>query len=490
VVVLAAGQGTRMRSPMPKVLHPLLGRSMLGHVLAAVDPLTPRQTAVVVGHGRQAVTEHLSTVAPAARSVVQAEQRGTGHAVRLALAALPEVTSGTVVVLCGDTPLLTTSTLQQLLEHHAKSGAAATLVTADLADPTGYGRIVRDAEGVSGIVEQADADERVRAVTEVNSGLYAFDAEVLRAVLVDITAANSKSEQYLTDVVALLRASKQPVGAMAVTDAREVLGVNDQQQLADIRALMRDRVVGAWMRQGVTVVDPASTWVDVQVTLAAGAVLHPGTELRGACVVGPSAEVGPGCLLQDTQVGAGATVVFTTADRAEIGELARVGPYTYLRPGTVLGPESKAGGFVEVKASRLGRGAKVPHLSYVGDADIGEGSNIGAATVFVNYDGVAKHQTVVGPFARIGSDTMLVAPVRIGAGAYTAAGSVITEDVPPGAMAVARSRQRTIAGWVDRRRAGSASARAARAALAGAGGADSVGTDEQAPDTAEGGHSR
>jgi len=323
--------------------------------------------------------------------------------------------------------------------------------------------------------------------------MYAFDVARLREALGALTRDNSQGEEYLTDAVEVLHGAGHRVSAVTVADPREVMGVNDQAQLATVRAALRDRVLHALMAGGVTVVDPATTWVDVQATVEADAVLLPATELRGRTQVGARAQVGPGTVLTDTVVGADAVVTFTHAEGAVVGEGARVGPYTFLRPGTVLGPRTRAGAYVEMKNVEVGADAKVPHLTYAGDAEIGEGANIGAATIFVNYDGVAKHRTVVGAHARVGSDTMLVAPVRIGAGAYTAAGSVITDDVPAGAMAVARGRQRTIAGWVERRRAGSPSARAAAAARDPADHSSGkavvrVQTDEQ-DDTAEGGPS-
>jgi bifunctional UDP-N-acetylglucosamine pyrophosphorylase / glucosamine-1-phosphate N-acetyltransferase len=473
VVVLAAGEGKRMKSSRPKVLHTACGRSLLGHVLTAAAALEPVHTVVVVGHGRDQVSEQLAEIAPAAISVVQEEQLGTGHAVRIALAALPVDAAGTVIVLAGDTPLLAASTLQQLAEHHAASQAAATVLTAEFDDPTGYGRIVRAADGsLAAIVEHRDADAAQRAIREVNSGVYAFELDRLREVLAGLTANNDQGEEYLTDAIALLRAAGAPVAAAADAAPEELLGVNDRAQLAEAAARLRDRIVTGWMRSGVTVIDPSSVWIDIDVTLEPDVLIQPDVQLLGATSVAAGASIGPRCTLTDTEVGAGASVIDTVATLARIGEQATVGPFTYLRPGTDLGVGAKAGGFVEMKNAVLGPGAKVPHLSYVGDAEIGAGANIGAATVFVNYDGVAKHRTVVGEQARVGSDTMLVAPVTIGPGAYTAAGSVITEDVPPGAMAVARSRQRNIADWVLRRRPGSSSADAA--ARAGRTGQDST----------------
>ncbi len=469
VVVLAAGEGTRMRSATPKVLHRIAGRTLLGHVVAAAAELAPEHVVVVVGHGREAVGDHLTehlagpcaAVGADLRAVVQDEQHGTGHATRLALAALPGLT-GTVVVVAGDTPLLTGATLAELVAAHHAAEAAATVLSAVLPDPTGYGRVLRTADGtVAGIVEHKDADDLQRAVHEVNSGMYAFAAGPLRTALDRLTRDNVQGEEYLTDVLAILRADGQPVAAVSAATAEEVLGVNDRVQLATAGRLLRDRLVERAMRAGVTVVDPASTWVDAGVTFEPDAVVWPNTALLGTTHVAGGAQVGPGSTLRDTAVGPGAVVRVSWCEGAQIGAEASVGPFTYLRPGTRLAAHTRAGAYVEMKNASVGEGSKVPHLSYVGDAEIGVGSNIGAATVFVNYDGVEKHQTVVGDHVRIGSDTMLVAPVTVGDGAYTAAGSVITDDVPPGAMGVGRARQRVIEGWVGRKRPGTASAEAA-----------------------------
>ena len=453
VVVLAAGEGTRMKSrTTPKVLHELCGRSMLGHVLATSRALQPERLLVVVGHAREQVAAHVAEVDPGAETVVQEPQNGTGHAVRVALDAAGDLT-GTVLVVLGDAPLMRTETLRQLVARHVATGAATTVLSAHLPDPAGYGRIVRDDSGaVTAIVEHKDADEATRAITEINSGVYAFDAGHLKDALTRLTTDNAQGEEYLTDVVGLHRAAGLGVAAHVVADAVETMGVNDRVQLSEARTLLRDRLVAQHQRAGVTVVDPLTTWVDVEVRLEQDVVVHPGTQLLGRTTVAAGAEVGPDSTLRDTEVGEGASVVRAHCDRAVIGQQAAVGPYTYLRPGTRLGRGSKAGGFVEIKASEIGDGSKVPHLSYVGDAVIGTGSNIGAATVFVNYDGQHKHKTVVGDDVRIGSDTMLVAPVEVGHGAYTAAGSVITEDVPAGALGVGRAKQRNIEGWVARKR--------------------------------------
>jgi len=464
VVVLAAGQGTRMKSATAKVLHTMCGRTLIGHVLAAVDPLEAQQTLVVVGHGREQVTEELAKTAPNAKPVVQEQQNGTGHAVRLALESAGDV-DGAVVVVPGDAPLLTADTIERALRRHLETVAAATLLTAHLPDPTGYGRIVRDPDGhVTAIVEEKDADDRVRQIDEVGTSVYVFDAAKLRQTIARLTTDNAQGEEYLTDVIGLLVAEGEVVASVTAEDHRETVGVNDRLQLAEARRLMRDRIVEYWMREGVTITDPQTTWMGVRVRLEPDVTIHQNTQLHGTTTIRAGAVVGPDCTLTNTLVDSGAVVLKSYCDGAEIGPGATVGPYTNLRPGTKLRARAKAGAFVEMKEATVGADAKVPHLSYVGDAEIGERSNIGAATVFVNYDGVEKHRTKVGDDVRIGSDTMLVAPVEVGDGAYTAAGSVITDDVPPGAMAVARGRQRNVEGWVERRRAGTSSAEAARRA--------------------------
>lgn len=460
VVILAAGEGTRMKSSTPKVLHPISGRSLVGHVLNAVDALAPKHVRVVVGAGREQVEAHLSEVAPHVTTVFQEKRGGTGHATQLALAGMTP--TGTILVLAGDTPMLTGSSLAQLLDQHHAGGFTASVLTAEHPDPTGYGRIIRgDDDSLLRIVEERDADDVQRDILEVNSGVYAFDAIKLAGAIGKLKNDNSQGELYLTDVIEILRNEGGKIAAVLIDDFIEILGVNDRVQLAESAALLRDRINEDLMRAGVSIVDPLSTWVDSTATVANDVVLMPGTAISGKTTVATGAVIGPRTTLVDCTVGAGAHVIESRATDAIIGEAANVGPYSFLRPGTKLLPHSKVGAYVEMKNATLGEGSKVPHLSYVGDAVIGEGSNIGAATIFVNYDGVEKHYTVVGDHVRIGSDSMLVAPVTIGDGAYTAAGSVITEDVPPGAIGVGRAKQRNVIGWVLRKRPGTKSAEAA-----------------------------
>lgn len=455
-----------MKSATPKVLHEICGRSLVGHVVTAARELDPAHLVVVVGHAREQVTAHLAQVDGAVRTAVQHEQNGTGHAVRMGLEALAAegvTLSGTVLVTCGDTPLLTADTLAELSGAHAAQGNAVTVLSAQVPDATGYGRIVRgDGGAVTAIVEHKDASGEQRAIDEINSGVFAFDAALLADALGRVRTDNSQGEEYLTDVLGILRADGHRVGACLARDHHEIVGINNRVQLAQARRLLNDRLLERAMLAGVTVVDPATTWVDAGVTFEPDALVHPGTQLLGATHLAAGCEVGPNSQLTDTVVGADATVSNTVAVSARIGAQASVGPYAYLRPGTELGPKAKAGTYVEMKNARVGEGSKVPHLSYVGDATIGDHTNIGAASVFVNYDGEHKHHTTIGSHCKTGSDNMFVAPVTVGDGAYTAAGSVITKDVPPGSLAVARGQQRNIEGWVARKRPGSAAAQAAQ----------------------------
>ncbi|MGW5737582.1 MULTISPECIES: bifunctional UDP-N-acetylglucosamine diphosphorylase/glucosamine-1-phosphate N-acetyltransferase GlmU [Streptomyces] len=466
VVVLAAGEGTRMKSATPKVLHEICGRSLIGHVLEAAYALSPERLVTVVGFAREQVVAHLGTIAPDVRTAYQAEQKGTGHAVRIGLDELGGAVDGTVIVVCGDTPLLTGETLRKLADTHTGDGNAVTVLTAEVPDATGYGRIVRDGESgaVTAIVEHKDATETQRLIREINSGVFAFDGQLLAKALGKVRTDNSQGEEYLTDVLGILREAGHRVGAAVARDHEEIAGINNRVQLAQARRTLNDRLLTGAMLAGVTVVDPASTWIDATVTYEQDALVHPGTQLHGVTHLGVGAEVGPNTRLTNTRVGAGARVDNTVAYDSEVGEQASVGPFAYLRPGTRLGVKSKAGTYVEMKNASIGEGTKVPHLSYVGDATIGDFTNIGAASVFVNYDGEAKHHTTVGSHCKTGSDNMFVAPVTVGDGAYTAAGSVITKDVPAGSLAVARGQQRNIEGWVARKRPGSAAARAAEAA--------------------------
>ena len=454
-----------MKSKTMKVLHPLCGRTMIGHVLAAACAVEPTRVVAVVGHGREQVGPHILDQVPDAVLAVQETQEGTGHAVRVAVEALLEAgtpAEGTVVVTTGDTPLLQGYTLGALVSEHQAGGHAVTLLTGEVGDPFGYGRVLRDQDGsVRAIVEEKDASAEEAAVREINSGIYAFDGAWLGGALGRITNENAKHEYYLTDVVAIARADGRSVGAHVTHDVAQTEGANDRAQLAALAANLNRRTLDRWMRDGVTVVDPTSTWVDVTVTLERDVTLLPGVQLLGATAVAEDAVVGPDCTLKDVEVGPAAKVVRTHGELAVIGAGATVGPFSYLRPGTVLGAGGKIGAFVETKNAEIGEGAKVPHLSYVGDATIGEGTNIGAGTIFANYDGVAKHRTSVGSHARTGSNNTFIAPVSIGDGAVTGGGTVVRRDVPPGALAVSAGDQRVLQDWVLQRRSGTPAADAA-----------------------------
>jgi bifunctional UDP-N-acetylglucosamine pyrophosphorylase/glucosamine-1-phosphate N-acetyltransferase len=438
-VVLAAGEGTRMKSSVPKVLHPLCGRPMLLHVIGALEQLSVERIVVVVGHGAEEVikTLHGETDVPL-EFVEQRVQRGTGDAVSVALTVFPDELDGEddLVVVPGDTPLLRAETMAALVREHEGAGAAATILTARLPDATGYGRIVRGKDGgVESIVDHWDATDAERDIDEVNTSIYCFRRNLIAPALRRLSPENAQGEYYLTDAIAVLRQAGHRVVAMTAPETAEALGVNDRLQLAEAEAALRERINAAWMRAGVTMTDPSRTYVDASVALGADVSLLPGVVLEGRTTVGPGSVIGPDTRLVDTTVGEGATVTFSVAREAEIGAGVTVGPYTHLRPGTRLAKDSKAGSFVEIKASEVEEGAKVPHLAYVGDATVGAGANLGAGTITANYDGRAKHRTIIGARAHIGSNTVLVAPVEVGEGAYTGAGSVVTHDVPAGALA-------------------------------------------------------
>jgi bifunctional UDP-N-acetylglucosamine pyrophosphorylase / glucosamine-1-phosphate N-acetyltransferase len=464
VVILAAGEGTRMKSSRSKLLHEIAGHSMLSYAVTAATTVQPEHIVVVVGYLRDQVEAHLAEIAPHVLTAVQEEQLGTGHAVQVALGQLADLT-GDVIVTMGDVPMLTGETLRALLLEHRQRNAAATVLTADVPDPTGYGRILRDSEGmIIGIVEHRDADDTQLEITEINSGIYVFDAATLRSALTELAPSNDQGELYLTDVLTVLREAGNQVGAYFIDDVWQTEGINDRIQLSRMNAELNRRILERWMREGVTVVDPASTWIHASVDLAPDVILLPGTSLEGATSVGAGARIGPDTTLIDVEVGENAVVTRTQASLSVIGPGANVGPFAHLRPGTTLGAAGKIGTFVETKNARMGAGAKAPHLSYLGDAVIGEGANIGAGVIFANYDGLTKSTTTVGAHSFVGSNSVLAAPVEVADGTYIAAGSTITGDVGPGDLAVARSRQRNVPGWVARRRPGTKTARAAEAA--------------------------
>ena len=464
VVILAAGEGTRMKSSRSKLLHEIAGHSMLSYAVTAATTVQPEHIVVVVGHLRDQVEAHLVEIAPHVLTAVQEQQLGTGHAVQVALGQLADLT-GDVIVTMGDVPMLTGETLTALLLEHRRHNAAATVLTAEVPDPTGYGRILRDTDGmIIGIIEHRDADDTQLEITEINSGIYVFDAATLRSALSELGPLNDQGELYLTDVVTVLREAGKPVGAYFIDDVWQTEGINDRIQLSRMNAELNRRILQRWMREGVTVVDPASTWIHASVDLAPDVILLPGTSLEGATSVAAGARIGPDTTLIDVEVGENAVVTRTQASLSVIGPGANVGPFAHLRPGTTLGAAGKIGTFVETKNARLGAGAKAPHLSYLGDAVIGEGANIGAGVIFANYDGLTKSTSIVGAHSFVGSNSVLAAPVEVADGAYIAAGSTITGDVGPGDLAVSRSRQRNVPGWVGRKRPGTKTARAAEAA--------------------------
>ncbi|MGO1507320.1 MAG: bifunctional UDP-N-acetylglucosamine diphosphorylase/glucosamine-1-phosphate N-acetyltransferase GlmU [Microbacterium sp.] len=461
IIVLAAGQGTRMKSKLPKVLHPIAGRSLVGHVLTTASHLGAEHIEVVVRHERDQVAGAIVEQFPDAVIVDQDEIPGTGRAVEVALDAIPDF-DGDVLVLSGDCPLADAVTLSAFVDEHRAAGAAATLMTAVVDDPSGYGRVIRDgAGGVDRIVEQKDATTEEAAIAEINAGMYVFRASALREHLPAVGVDNAQGEKYLTDIPGLLRGAGQRVAASVVSDVTVTFGVNDRAQLAEVGRLLNARIVRRWQLEGVTIVDPATTWIDDDAKLAPDVTLMPNTYIAGATVVESGAMIGPDTSLVDCEVGQDAVIRRSDATLAVIGAGANVGPFAYVRPGTVLGAKGKIGTFVETKNSQIGAGSKVPHLSYIGDTTIGDRVNLGAGAITANYDDIAKHRTEIGDEVHTGSHNVFVAPVRIGDGAKTGAGAVVRKDVPPGALALSVAPQRNVEGWVEKNRAGTGAAAAA-----------------------------
>ncbi len=454
VVVLAAGGGTRMKSKTMKVLHRIGGRSMVGHVLTAVQAMEPHRVVAVVGTQREQVGPHILEHVPDAVLAVQESLDGTGDAVRVALAAVGAQVTGTVVVVTGDTPLLQGESLRAFAEEHDAAERAVSILTGRVPNPFGYGRIIRNAEGdVEGIVEEKDATPAQREIDEINSGILAFDAAFLRDALGGLTNDNAGGEYYLTDTVRIARDAGLTVGAHVLDDVRQTEGANDRVQLAALGRELNRRIVEEWMRAGVTVMDPATTWIEADVVLEPDVTILPGCQLLGATLVREDAVVGPDSTLKDCEIGVGARVVRTHGELAVVGDEATVGPFSYLRPGTTVGTQGKIGAFVETKNAQIGDRSKVPHLSYVGDAEIGTDANIGAGTIFANYDGERKHRTTVGDRAKTGSNNTFIAPVAIGDDAMTGGGTTVRRDVPDGALAVSASPQRNLPDWKKRRAA-------------------------------------
>ena len=454
-----------MKSRTPKILHTLGGVSMIGHALSTARALNPEHLVAVVRHQRQKVAEHITSQHEGVLLADQDELPGTGRAVECGLQALEEsgasTQSGTVVVTYGDVPLLSGELLGQLVAEHESAGNAVTVLTTQLQDAAGYGRILREGDEVTGIVEHKDATESQRRFTEINSGIYAFDAATLTSALAQVSTDNAQGEKYLTDVLSIARSQGRRVSALLTEDRWQVEGANDRVQLQALAAELNRRTVTAHMQAGTTIVDPATTWIDATVTLDPDTTVLPGTQLHGVTHISSDAVVGPDTTLTDVSVGVGAQVTRTHGSGATISAGGVVGPFAYLRPGTELGEDGKIGAFYETKNVTIGRGSKLSHLGYAGDATIGEHTNIGCGNITANYDGENKHRTVIGSHVRTSSNTVFVAPVELGDGAYTGAGAVVRKDVPPGALGLSVAPQRNAEGWVEAKRPGSKAAEAA-----------------------------
>ena len=451
VVILAAGHGTRMKSKLPKVLHPLAGRPLIEHVLRTANAVSPATVTLIVGHAADLVRERLGS-RPNTDFALQEPQLGTAHALQQAEARLAGK-SGTVVLLSGDVPLLSEATLRRLIETHHGAGAAATVITAIVERPYGYGRIVRTRGRIARIVEERDASPDVRQIREINSGIYAFDLAPLFDALRGIASQNAQGEFYLTDLIGIYRRRKLTVETLVVDNQQEIRGINSRSELAEVSGIVRQTKNEELMAAGVTIIDPATTYIDQDVEIGADTVIHPGVTIEGQSRIGAACEIHANVRIVDSEI-ADKTVInnFCLIIGSRIAEGASVGPFAHLRPETVVGEGAKIGNFVELKKTTMGPGSKANHLAYLGDATIGAKVNVGAGTITCNYDGTKKHPTIIEDGAFIGSDSQLIAPVRIGKGAYVGAGSSITEDVPDGALGIARGRQTNVAGWVERRK--------------------------------------
>lgn len=451
VVVLAAGKGTRMKSQVPKVLHRINGFSLIERVLQTAARLAASSTTLVIGHGGDQVKSSLSGFKQNPQFVVQEKQLGTGHAL-LQTAPLLRDKRGTLVLLSGDVPLLTAATLDALVATHIDAGAAATVITAKVKRPFGYGRIVRTAGRISKIVEEKDASPPQRAITEINSGIYALDLSVLFEALDSVGTANKQGEYYLPDLIAIFRKQKRTVATWTVERAEEIRGINSRAELAEVTAMVRQQKNEELMAAGVTLIDPATTYVDSAVVVGPDTVLHPCVILEGSTRIGAACEIHAGTRIVNSTIGDRVLVRnHTIIADSTVEPGAQLGPFAHIRPGSSVGEDVHIGNFVELKKTRMGKGAKANHLAYLGDATIGSKSNVGAGTITCNYDGEKKHQTMIGDNVFVGSNSTLVAPVAIGDGAYIAAGSAITDDVRPGALGIGRARQENKEGWVARR---------------------------------------
>ncbi|MCQ2373630.1 MAG: bifunctional UDP-N-acetylglucosamine diphosphorylase/glucosamine-1-phosphate N-acetyltransferase GlmU [Phascolarctobacterium sp.] len=448
-VILAAGKGTRMRSKLPKVLHKVGGKAMLQHVIDAATAAGCDDKVVIIGHEAELVEK---MVAGQGKTALQAEQLGTGHAVMQAKEALAGF-SGTAMILCGDTPLLDGEELKKFYEAHKASGAAATVLTAIMDNPFGYGRIIRDAEGnVKGIVEQKDATEEQKAIKEINTGIYCLECPLMFDVLATLTCNNAQGEYYLTDVLEKLNNAGKKVGGVITEDSDMVMGINSRKQMSVAEAVMRERILDKLMDSGVTIMDPASTFIEASVKIGRDTIIYPYTWLEGNTVIGEDCEIGPNARFTDVEIGNNCNLHFIYGHECKVMDDVTAGPYVHLRPNTVIYNKVKIGNFVEVKNSNVGVGTKLPHLTYIGDSDIGSGVNMGCGCVTVNYDSKKKHRTVIGDNAFVGCNTNLVAPVTVEANTYIGAGSTITKDVPEDALGIARARQKNIEGWAKKYR--------------------------------------
>ncbi|MGI6588131.1 MAG: bifunctional UDP-N-acetylglucosamine diphosphorylase/glucosamine-1-phosphate N-acetyltransferase GlmU [Peptococcia bacterium] len=448
-VILAAGLGTRMKSKEPKVLHQVAGVPMVAHVLAALQQVGVEDVIIVLGHQGEKVQKALGQ---GYRYVYQQEQLGTGHALLQALPLLQEYSGGNCLVLCGDTPLLSGKTLQKLKARHLQTGAKATVLTAMLVDPSGYGRIIKGVEGIKKIVEEKDASTEEKKVKEINTGAYCFDLDSVKEGLKKLTPANAQGEYYLTDLIKFLVDRNERVETFVLENSHEALGVNNRLQLAEAEAYWRRKILKEQMLQGVTIIDPEHTYVGKMVKIGQDTILYPGVILEGATTIGENCQIGPYTRIVDSFVGADCSINNSFLLESKVGRGCIIGPYSYLRPGTELVEKVKIGDFVEVKNSFVGRNSKIPHLSYVGDSVLGEAVNIGAGTITCNYDGEKKNQTIIGDRVFVGSNTNLVAPIKVGSGAYIGAGSTVTKNIPAGALAIARGKQRNLEDWEGKKK--------------------------------------
>lgn len=447
VIILAAGKGTRMKSEIPKVLHKVCGLPMIQYVIWEAKRVSSERPLVVVGYKAEMVTDSLGEQV---EYVIQKEQLGTGHAIMEAQTVLQGF-SGDLLVLYGDTPFIHSSTLEKMITKHREEKAAVTVLTAEVEDPTGYGRILRSGKGeIARIVEEKDASREEKEIREVNTGLYCFRFPLLAEVLSELIPKNSQGEYYLTDVVALLTAKGRKAIAVRCDHPREILGPNDRKALAETERLMRESILDRWMAEGVSIIDPNVTYIGPLVKIGMDTKIYPGSFLEGETEIGENCIIGPYSQITDSKIGNSSTLRFTVADQCQISDHVNVGPYTNLRPGVILESGVKVGGFVEVKNTRIGKGSKAPHLSYIGDSQIGAEVNIGAGTITCNFDGKKKHRTLIEDGAFVGSNTNLVAPVSIGKNSFIGAGSTITKDVPDQALAIARAPQVIKENWAKK----------------------------------------